>query len=319
MVKSHKKQHYVPASYLKAWCDPDCPPKHDPYVWVFERDGTDGHRRAPHKLFTETDMYTIETDGGGRDLRIEATLSTIEDRFARMRVSKFNNERSLTPEEYVYLGMFVAAAQFRTAASRDHHAEQWQKVLKIADDLEAKLARATADQRATVAQISNVSRGAGPSLTHDQVRQLAARPLQTMMAPFLSAAVPILLQMDMAIYCTDDQTGFITSDRPCTWFDPEAYKLPPFYRSPSLGSKTIEVTMPISPRQCLCLNRHGFSGYQEAPPALLDEFNRRHRFHSKNQYVVRRNTTNSYWFLDKQMPDDAWERRNAIKQEGEEA
>ncbi|MBO2970436.1 DUF4238 domain-containing protein, partial [Burkholderia pseudomallei] len=56
MGKSHKKQHYVPASYLKAWCDPDCPATHEPYVWVFERDGTSRHRRAPHKLFTETDM-----------------------------------------------------------------------------------------------------------------------------------------------------------------------------------------------------------------------------------------------------------------------
>lgn len=298
MRKGHKKQHYVPASYLKAWCDPACPSTHTPYVWVFDRDGANGHRRAPHKLFTEIDIYTIETADGGRDLRIESTLSAIEDRFARMRTSKFNYARELTPEEHTYLGMFIASAQFRTIASRDHHAQQWGNVLKIADDLEASMAKATADQREAMTQISKVSHGAGPSLTHDQVRQLAARPLQNMMAPVLSAVVPVLLRMNMAILCTDDQTGFITSDHPCSWFDPEAYRLPPLYRNPALGSKTIEVTMPISPRQCLYLNWQDFSGYQDASPALVDALNRRHRFHCKNQYVVRKNTVNPHWFRE---------------------
>ncbi|KVN89260.1 DUF4238 domain-containing protein [Burkholderia ubonensis] len=310
MGKSHKKQHYVPASYLKAWCDPDRPATHEPYVWVFERDGTSRHRRAPHKLFTETDMYTIETADGGRDLCIEATLSMLEDRFTRMRISKFNHKRPLTPEEHVYLCTFVAAAQFRTAASRDHHASQWQNVLKIADDLAAKVKSATAEQRESMARISELSSGEGQSFTHEQVRELAAKPLQKMMAPVLRTTVPILLRMDLAIYSTSDETGFITSDRPCTWFDPEAYKMPPFFRSPALGSETIEVTMPISPQQCLCLNWQGYAGYLDASKLLLDEFNRRHRFHCKNQYVVRNDLKNDYWFYEQEIPDDAWEKRH---------
>jgi hypothetical protein len=93
-------------------------------VWVSERDGSNRLRRAPHKLFTETDLYTIEQADGARDLRIETTLSTIEDRFARMRNNKLKRRSDLTPEEHIYLCMFVAAAQIRTVASRDHHATQ---------------------------------------------------------------------------------------------------------------------------------------------------------------------------------------------------
>lgn len=35
MTKSHKKQHWVPRSYLKAWVDPE----NSPYVHIFNKDG----------------------------------------------------------------------------------------------------------------------------------------------------------------------------------------------------------------------------------------------------------------------------------------
>lgn len=69
---THKKQHFVPQCYTKAWHDPDAPagPKMNPYVWVFDRDGTNVRRKAPANLFTETDIYTIERADGERDLRL---------------------------------------------------------------------------------------------------------------------------------------------------------------------------------------------------------------------------------------------------------
>ncbi|MEX3896316.1 DUF4238 domain-containing protein [Paraburkholderia sp. BR10954] len=298
----------MPASYMKAWCDPDRPPNHEPFVWVFERDGSSRVRRAPHKLFTETDLYTIEDADGNRDLRIEATLSTIEDRFVRMRNSKFNFRRELTPEEHIYLCMFVAAAQIRTTASRDHHAAQWGHVLKVTDDLAESMARASPEEQARIAQALEPPSAPYSSLTHEQVRQLATKPLQHMIGPTLRITVPVLQKMDAAIFCTDDPIGFITSDAPCTWFDPEAYKLPPFYRSPGLGIKTIEVTMPISPQQCLCLNWQGWTGYIDTPMELVDDFNRRHRYHCKEHFVVCRDSQNAYWFQEGTMPDDAWEK-----------
>ena len=35
----HKKQHWVPESYLTAWCDPGTPADQEPYVWRFSKDG----------------------------------------------------------------------------------------------------------------------------------------------------------------------------------------------------------------------------------------------------------------------------------------
>lgn len=306
MANSHKKQHYVPASYLKAWCDPDRPPNHAPSVWVFERDGSARFRRAPHKLFTETDLYTIENPDGTRDLRIETTLSTIEDRFSRMRKSKFDQRGTLTREEHLYLCMFVAAAQIRTTAFRDHHAAQWTAILKKVDDLAASMTKAAPRQRRAAAHISDAQRGT-TSFEHEQLRLLAAKPLQHMMGPALRHTVPVVQQMDLAVLCTDDPLGFITSDHPCTWFDPEAYKLPPFYRSPGLKVKTVEVTLPISPRQCLLLSWGGLNGYIDATPLAVDEMNRRHRSHCKTQFVVCRGEDRSVWYDMGSMPADAWE------------
>ena len=78
-----KNQHVIPECYLKAWGDPATPEDYTPYVWVHTRDGSSTRRRAPKKLFTETDFYTVKLDDGSRSLVIEDSFSVIEDRFAR--------------------------------------------------------------------------------------------------------------------------------------------------------------------------------------------------------------------------------------------
>ena len=58
-MPAHADQRFVPNSYLKAWCDPDVPSEHTPYVWRFSKDGTEARKKAPKNIFTETDLYTI--------------------------------------------------------------------------------------------------------------------------------------------------------------------------------------------------------------------------------------------------------------------
>lgn len=51
--KTHKGQHFVPECYLKAWCDPACPTNYEPYVWLFDRDGSNAQNKAPFNIFKE--------------------------------------------------------------------------------------------------------------------------------------------------------------------------------------------------------------------------------------------------------------------------
>lgn len=89
-MAKHKKQHFIPRCYLKAWCDPHCPTNQTPYVWMFGKEDREGRRKAPENIFHETDMYTIHDESGGRDLKIEHGLSQLENTFTVIRNKKFN-------------------------------------------------------------------------------------------------------------------------------------------------------------------------------------------------------------------------------------
>jgi hypothetical protein len=67
-MSKHKKQHFIPSSYLRAWCDPNCPENQTPYVWRFSADGLESKKKSPEKYFHENNMYTIKKADGGRDL-----------------------------------------------------------------------------------------------------------------------------------------------------------------------------------------------------------------------------------------------------------
>jgi hypothetical protein len=308
--KTHKGQHYVPDSYLKAWCDPACPAEHEPYVWVFNRDGTLDKPRSPSNIFKENDFYTIYREDGSRDIGLENALSRLESKFSAVRRDKLDKQLQLSEQEHADLAVFVAAGQFRTRSSRDHHAGQWKATLNLMDELAERMENATPEQREAAAKISSISASSKGGLTHEQVRKLTAMPIQTMIPSVLRTVSPILAKMNMLILCTDDEVGFLTSDRPVTWYDPEAYKRPPLYRAPGLGIETIEVTMPLSPRQCLLFSWLGPEGYIDASELALNELNRRHRSLCLGQYVVRSNARRDYWFKEFEPPDDAWEKQN---------
>ena len=70
-MNTHRRQHYLPQSYLQAWTDPECPANHEPYVWIFDREGKEGRAKSPKNIFHETDMYTIVGEDGERDLKLE--------------------------------------------------------------------------------------------------------------------------------------------------------------------------------------------------------------------------------------------------------
>jgi hypothetical protein len=80
-ILEKKNQHFIPRSYLAAWCDPTTPAGHEPYVWRFDKDGTNRRKKSPANLFSETDTYTITTADWKRDLTLENGLAELESRF----------------------------------------------------------------------------------------------------------------------------------------------------------------------------------------------------------------------------------------------
>ncbi len=292
----HKKQHWVPRSYLSAWCDPTTPEGQEPYVWVFPWNGGAGRRKAPHNIFAETDMYTIHGRSGARDLRLERGLSELEDRFSTLRREKFEARVELEPLDQFMLAVFVAAMHSRSRRQRDHQRKEWGRLLETLDRVHDDMMRRSPEEREQIARLMMPPSDRAKTMSHADVRRLASEPLQNSMAVAIETMASLLVGMDLAILSTDDRLGFIASDAPCVVFDPEAYKRPFLHRAPGLMYPTVEVTLPISPRQTLVYNRAGLSGFQKTTPMVVDILNQRTLVHADDEIVVCQNETRAAWF-----------------------
>lgn len=319
-MSEHKKQHFIPQCYLGAWCDPDCPVEFTPYVWRFSTDGNEVKRKAPENIFHEKDMYTIHLEDGSRDLTLEHGLSQLESMFTDIRDKKIEKRLNLSFNDLVILCSFVAAMHARTKAQREHQRKQWSAPLKMMEGMIEQMKKASPKEKMRMASFSSYSRDNNPSFSYEDVKRIVENPTQTLLIPMVRTETPLLLRLNLAIFTTNNRTGFITSDAPCVWFDPKAYRRPPMMRAPALMYKTTEITLPISPDSLLYLNQHGISGYKEANNEVIDEINTRVRFYAKEYFVVNSNFKKDRWFDPGKKPEDSWEntqKRKELKTDNE--
>jgi len=311
---AYKKQHYIPKCYLKAWCDPDTPKKHTPYIWSFEKNYRNGKNKAPDNIFHETDLYTIWDEDGNRDLRIEHGFSGLEKQFSSIRRKKLSLKKDLTHDEHFLVCMFMATMHSRTIAQIENLGNMFKPVLKVMEDMMEHMKTATEEEKENLARYSkhNLSTDS-EKMDYDDVKTMVKKPMATMMLPMIKTETPLLTKLDFAILCTTEKQGFITSDNPCIWIDPEAYKRPPLYQSPALMYDSIEIIFPISPNQCILLNRKGINGYIDFDVQSVNNSNRIIRSHSHQSYISNQNTTHDYWFLEDKEPEDSWNNQNKSK------
>lgn len=291
-MPEYSRQHYVPQSYLKAWCDPETPSGQTPYVWRFEKEKRVGVRKSPEKIFYERDMYTICAPDGGRDLRMEHGLSSLESEFARVRETVLVERQPITDENRFVLCAFTAAMHARTVASRDHWSSQWQQVVDMGDRMQESLER----NPEAVPPLHMPGRYEDGGFTHEDVRKLAKEPLQHMLWPMIDGESKGLYLLKLAVFEAEPGSAFITSDAPCVWFDPEAFKRPPMFQSPGLAYPTLEVTLPISPREALFFSHQDILGYRRLPSKIVHELNRRTRFRANQHFISHENRPNERWF-----------------------
>jgi hypothetical protein len=292
----HGQQHKVPASYLRAWCDPATPDGYEPYVHVTSKDGQQTKRKAPRKIFTETDAYTIKLPSGKRELSIERTLGLIEDRFVRVRDEKIETRSALDDSDRADLCLFMAAMSLRTDSRRDN-------VQRFANELHQ------------ITVMMEEERQLEPR-TSKWTGDLERHAHQYLIADGLMTLPSLLYEMRLVILETADPHGFITSDDPCVWWNPKAYQMPPFYRSPGLAQRHIEVTLPVGPGFLAVICHHEFpSLYRGINTRATDELNRRTRAHSSESFVTWNGELRPIWFDMGTMPDDAWEKRHKPTEE----
>ena len=279
-------------------------------VWRIDRETRIGVPLTIENVFVEKHLYTDVRKDGTRSFKLERGLAGIEDSYIRVFRLKLAKGKALSTADLAHVAIFVAAMHSRTPRLRDHIRETWQQAVDIGENMQAAMAKKTSAERIAHAKIiPPPSSRDQPSMSLEQVKEIVRQPLKHSFAPYMRATARFLSRMQMCVATTTGNDEFITSDAPCVVFDPEAYKRPPMYRSPGLARKSVEITMPLSPRQLAIYRWWGLphNSYRECPPELVAELNRRTQFHADQYIVSNRKETKDYWFVPGVMPNDAWE------------
>lgn len=294
-----RRQHIIPQCYQKAWCDPATPANQTPYIWMVSKDGQQKKRKAPKKAFVSRDVYTIRLPNGERELIVEETLAMIESTFVNLIEHKVEKHYSLDWQDKANLCIFAAAMFSRVDPQSRTHAAFLQEIHENVKRMEETHNAEPHTSLETAAMLEN----ARPQLVATSLQMLAA----------------MYYGMSMAIFVAPATEQFITSDSPTVWYNPDAYKWPPFFRSPGLGQEKIEVTMALTPKYALYLSHNDtMSGYRELPAKLVQEVNRRTRCHCDQWFISWRGEVRQEWFDAGTPPEDRWENTPEGKRAAEE-
>jgi len=295
----HKRQHFIPSSYLEAWCDPSSPADQTPYVWRFSKDGREVKNKASKKLFYEKDMYTIYDNDGLRDLHLETNLSNVESEFAKLREKKLKTRQLLNSKDCLILCMFVAAMYGRTKAYGEQQSKNWQKVLAMGEKFHAAFEKASPEEQKRMARaLAFPGLDREKIITLEDVKEIVEQPIQSFLSANVTILAPMLFKRPFLILETTVSNSFITSDNPCIWFDPAIYQKP---RPPGAGgliSPTLEITMPLSPSQIIFFGmKLIISGrYMLITDQVVDNLNFRTRFGSHKYFVSNNPKARPSWF-----------------------
>jgi hypothetical protein len=304
---AQRKQHFVPACYLKAWLDPLAPKTatNNPYVWLFDKNGENPRPKSPEKIFRETEMYTLTEADGGRDLRLEKGLGTIESNLTTVRNRTFNFNRPLTDDDWVWVCLFAATAHLRTKSSRDHWLHQMEDVKGMFEQMAGPGWETRTVEPVLLAHVDRSRVYVPQPGDFDNLKEDSTRIL---IESGVKVILPVLLGMHKTVLCTNDQLGFLTTDAPSTWYDQTAYRKHPYERALGLENPDIEITLPISPSQCLLFTHRPVGPlYCEVSPDTVDAFNHRHAGHAPTTIVARSKETRALWFQVVEAPADSWD------------
>jgi len=274
MAKGPSKQHYVPRSYLAGWVDSRTPAGQEPYVWVFKKGEKKGRRKAPSNIFTETDLYTVEVESGGKNYAIEEALSKLESRFAMILREKITKHLPLGDEERAFLCAFVSAMLQRTLRHRDNLESFIDQLIENAEILEREHKLSSTES--------------------DRLKRFRRDGHKVGMMRNLPDITRLLYKMSIAFLCSESAAKFVTSDDPCSLFNPDLQ----WQRmlGPGLAQQNVQLTLPLSPDILLCMSWSPLRGYIWWTKVQVEEANRMTIGHCYQYFVSHKPKTKRHWF-----------------------
>lgn len=274
----YKNQHIITAAYIKEWCDPKTPDGQTPYIWRVSKDGQEVDNKAPKKLFSEKNFYTVYDENGERNLDLEHYLKRIEDDFLVAR-RQITQHKPIADREFKSLVFFIASTFARTKFHKREQTEIWLELLEIYRRLDFQKRN--------------------PEL-YKQVERLQSQPMPYHILNFVNITVPVLMRMNLTVWETSGDNEFITSDNPVLWLDPSLFLKNTPISFFGLGSPLLDIIMPISPNFAVQLTWTGPEKYAsiDTEPQAIDEINKLVVIFSDEFVVLSHNEPKQYWFED---------------------
>jgi Protein of unknown function (DUF4238) len=286
-MPSHQKQHWIPDTYLSAWCDPDTACQNPRRVYRYNIDGSYRDYRPPGRIFTVDDLYTVTGPDGERDLATEHALNRLEDSFARLRRTHLIKGIGLTSIGRRNLIWFIAAIRHRSPAMHVRQQAFHNSVLRVADSMEDGLQAMSpeecAERHAKNQRTSSHRADGDRGIPLNAYRLIAARPFGAYLPGHIATEAQLLERMHLTILRIPAGQSLITSDHPVVWWDPED---PPPSRFPlGLGRRTIQVTCPLTPHLCAVISHRPGTDYADTDIQGADILNMRTLYRTADTFI----------------------------------
>lgn len=262
------KHHYVPQCYLRAFVDPACPREYEPYLWVVDLEEARIRRRSPENTAALTDYYAVGDDENRYE--VEKYLSAVEGQAAPVLARILGDYSVVETADKRVLSYFAALQLVRVPQFRDRIEEFIAEIgrtvnammIRSRDGYEDALRQAHPNRTFTAEEIDQLYAKARDTDSY----RISANPAAALghALNVVPRIADLLNEMSWVIMEPAGPENFWSSDNPLYYINPDSGH-PVFGHA--LGSKDVEVNLPIGPRRCLLMAWSNISG----PRVLVED------------------------------------------------
>jgi Protein of unknown function (DUF4238) len=269
-VNKPRRHHFLSEFYLNGFT-------RDGMLWLYDRERKEFRHQPPKNTAVEKDYYAFENEDGEKDFSIEEYLSKIESR-ARNTIVKLEAKDSITPDERLYLGHFIALLMVRTPKfdrESNQMADAAAKHLIQHSVPTVEAAAQLLQQYGKEGDASGITPESMFKFIHEEKFKLKMNRdfvISAMLDQAEKATLEVAM-MDWMVVHPDSRSAFITTDEPIGFIVPDEFR-----RSgePVLGLCSHKITkfVPLSQSVGLLIGKHGGGfGHFEIPREQTRDLN----------------------------------------------
>jgi len=264
------RNHYLPKFYLEYFL-----PKKEPRVfWVYDKDGGEPRAQTPINTGIERHLYGDDYIEGKVFSPIESIAKPIMDRWLKARSRIIESE---IPQMANFLAFIHTRVPRNIEVVREVGAammtSQMQEFAKNPKEIEKYLLRSKKEKGKEKIQSVEEMQNILKNFEENFQVSMSKKPAMAMSLLLTDEVISQLSNMNWCLCRAPHESFFITCDSPLVCFVLDKNGMATF--GGGFGMPNAEVTFPLSPDKCLCLDRKHTQSYRAVSKKMVREINRR--------------------------------------------